>query len=163
DSQVRRELKEATNSDRRRAVWEASKEVGAVVEKDLLELVALRNESARHLGFSDYHVLQLHLNEQDQGKVLKVFDQLDRLTREPFQEAKAAIDAKLAALCGVTVAALRPWHYHDPFFQDAPAISATDLDAAYAQVDINKICEKYYAGIGLPIDDIMAHSDLYER
>src|SRR6185436_16347373 len=51
DSQVRQELKNSKDSARRRAVWEASKAVGAVVEKDLLELVNLRNEAARHLGF----------------------------------------------------------------------------------------------------------------
>jgi len=134
-----------------------------VVEKDLLELVNLRNEAARHLGFSDYHVLQLHLNEQDQDKVVKLFDQLDRLTRAPFQQAKSVIDSKLAAQCGVSVEALRPWHYHDPFFQDAPAISAIDLDSVYAKADIIKICEQYYAGIGLPIEDVLARSDLYEK
>ncbi|HXJ59706.1 MAG TPA: M2 family metallopeptidase [Verrucomicrobiae bacterium] len=163
DSQVRRELKESKDSARRREIWEASKAVGAVVEKDLLELVGLRNEAARHLGYRDYHVLQLQLNEQDQDKVLKLFDQLDRLTREPFQQAKAALDRRLAAQCGIRVEQLRPWHYHDPFFQEAPAISTLDLDTAYTNADIVKICANYYAGIGLPIDDVLARSDLLEK
>src|SRR6185503_15095725 len=64
DSEVRKVLKESKDSARRKAVWEASKEVGPVIERDLRELVALRNEAARRLGFRDYHVLQLHLNEQ---------------------------------------------------------------------------------------------------
>jgi len=30
-------------------------------------------------------------------------------------------------------------------------------------VDILKVCRDYYAGIGLPIDDVIARSDLYEK
>jgi len=163
DSEVRKVLKESRDSARRQAVWKASKEVGAVVEKDLKELVGLRNEAARQLGFKDYHVMQLYLNEQDQSKVLKLFDQLDRLTREPFVDAKREIDTKLAINCGIEVADLRPWHYHDPFFQEAPVISSTDLDAVYAKADILKLCRDYYAGMGLPIDDVLARSDFYEK
>src|SRR5207249_10523086 len=142
---------------------EASKAVGAVVEKDLRELVGLRNEAARTLGFRDYHVMQLYLNEQTQEQVLEFFDHLDELTREPFRRAKEDIDARLAKNCGVSVDDLRPWHYHDPFFQESPAVYDADLDAVYAGVDILKLCKDYYAGIGLPIDDVLARSDLYEK
>ena len=58
---------------------------------------------------------------------------------------------------------LRPWHYHDPFFQESPAVFAADLDSAYAKLDILKLCRDFYAGIGLPIDDVIARSDLYEK
>ncbi len=163
DSDVRKVLKESKDSARRKAVWEASKAVGPVVEKDLRELVGLRNQAARALGFRDYHVMQLFLNEQTQEQVLGLFDQLDELTREPYGRAKADIDAKLAMNCGISVEALRPWHYHDPFFQEAPAVYDTDLDVVYAGVDILKVCKDYYAGIGLPIDDVIARSDLYEK
>src|SRR5438093_13384586 len=163
DSEVRKILKESKDSTRRKAVWEASKAVGPVVEKDLRELVGLRNEAARALGFGDYHVMQLFLNEQTQEQVLTLFDQLDELTREPYRRAKADIDAKLAMHCGIPVGALRPWHYHDPFFQEAPAVYDIDLDVVYAGVDILKVCKDYYAGIGLPIEDVIARSDLYEK
>src|SRR5881396_221371 len=95
DSEVRKLLKESKDSARRKAVWEASKAVGAVVEKDLRELVGSRNEAARTLGFRDYHVMQLYLNEQTQEQVLELFDHLDELTREPFRRAKEDTDAKL--------------------------------------------------------------------
>lgn len=163
DSEVRKILKESKDSTQRQAVWEASKVVGAAVEKDLQELVALRNEAARALGFKDYHVMQLFLNEQSQSQVLKLFDRLDALTREPFRRAKAAIDEKLAQQSGLPVANLRPWHYQDPFFQESPSIFRTDLDAVYAKVDILKLCREYYAGMGLPIDDVLGRSDLYEK
>jgi peptidyl-dipeptidase A len=133
------------------------------VRADLLELVKLRNEAARKLGFPDYHAMMLELNEQSQAEVLRIFDELHALTREPLRAAKAAIDAKLAAGCGVAPADLRPWHYHDPFFQEAPAVYEADLDQVYEGADILKLCRDFYAGIGLPIDDVLARSDLYEK
>jgi peptidyl-dipeptidase A len=163
DSEVRRVLKESRNSEERKAVWGASKGVGALVADELNALVKLRNEAARRLGFLNYHALQLHLGEQSQEQVLKLFDELDVITREPFGKLKREIDAKLAAQCGIAVADLRPWHYHDPFFQEAPVIFAADFDSVYARADILKLCRDFYAGIGLPIDDVIARSDLYEK
>jgi peptidyl-dipeptidase A len=163
DSEVRKVLSTSTNSDERKAVWLASKKVGAQVADHLKELAILRNEVAHKLGYKNYHVLQLSLNEQNPDEVLALFDELDKLTRGPFEAAKGEIDAKLAANCGITVDELRPWHYHDPFFQESPAVFGASLDAMFKDVDIPKLCGKFYAGIGLPIDDVLAHSDLYER
>jgi peptidyl-dipeptidase A len=163
DSEVRQVLQESRDSLQRRRVWEASKGVGAVVERDLLELVRLRNQAARQLGFPDFHTLRLHLNEQDPAQVLKLFDRLETLTREPYRQVKTEIDAQLARQCGVPVAALRPWHYHDPFFQEPPAAEEASLDAVYQKVDLLQLCRAYYAGLGLPIDDVLARSDLYEK
>jgi peptidyl-dipeptidase A len=163
DSEVRKVLKESTDSARRQAVWEASKGVGPIVEEDLKELVKLRNEAARTLGFNDFHKLQLALNEQTQEQVLKLFDDLDELTRAPFLAAKRAIDARLAARHGIRTEDLNPWHYHDPFFQEPPAVYEVNLDSAYSGADILGLCRRFYGGIGLPIDDVIARSDLYEK
>jgi len=163
DSEVRKVLKESTNSDRRKAVWEASKGVGGIVAADLMELVKLRNQTATALGFKNYHALQLYLNEQDGDSLIKLFDDLDTLTRGPFQAAKAEIDGKLAARYGISVDQLRPWHYYDPFFQESPAVFTANLDAPFAKADILAMCRQFYKSIGLPIDDVIARSDLYEK
>ena len=163
DNDIRRILRESHDSAERRAAWEASKKVGLVVIDDLRELVALRNRAARKLGFTNYHVLQLHCSEQSQEQVLRLFDELDTLTREPFHEAKAQIDAALAKDCHVGVDALRPWHYHDPFFQEAPGVSGGLPKAVYEPLDIVKTCRTFFNGIGLPVDDVLDHSSLYEQ
>lgn len=163
DSEVRKVLKSSKDSARRKEVWEACKVVGKNVEADLKELAKLRNQAAKHLGFADYHKMMLHLAEQDQAQIIKLFDELDELTRDAFRAAKAEFDAKLAKDYGLPIDQLRPWHYHDPFFQEPPAVFDTDLDAVYAKADILKICRDFYAGIGLPIEDVLARSDLYEK
>ncbi|WP_171474294.1 M2 family metallopeptidase [Frigoriglobus tundricola] len=163
DSKVRSTLKESTDSALRQKVWDASKGVGAAVEADLAELVKLRNEAATQLGFKNFHALQLALNEQDGGELVKLFDDLDALTKEPFTKAKADIDARLAKKLGVKVEDLMPWHYHDPFFQESPAVFDANLDSPFKAADIPALCSTFYAGIGLPIDDVLGRSDLYEK
>lgn len=166
DSDVRKVLSESKESAQRAAVWKASKGVGPLVIADLKELVGLRNEVARHLGFKNYHVMRLTLDEQSQEEVLKLFDELDELTRGPFAAIKNEIDAKMAADYSIPVDELRPWHYHDPFFQEAPNVFGTNLDAVFAELpkeEIPILCAKFYAGIGLPINDVLTRSDLYER
>ena len=163
DSQVRQVLKTSKDPEQRRIVWEANKGVGAVVEKDLRELVLLRNEAAKKLGFKNYHALQLFLNEQNGDDLIKLFDELDELTREPFSLAKAEIDKVLAKNCGIKPDELMPWHYHDPFFQDTPAVFSTDLDQPFRKADLPKMTREFYAGIGLPIDKMLERSDLFEK
>ncbi|NQV25649.1 MAG: M2 family metallopeptidase, partial [Rhodopirellula sp.] len=162
-NEVRNILQKSSSSADRQAAWEGSKGVGSVVEKDLLALVTLRNKAARELGFANYHVMKMFLSEQKQSDILQLFDELDELTREPFRKAKSEIDEKLAENCGITVDELRPWHYHDPFFQDSPAVFGADLDGLYAKQDILKLCRVFYAGIDLPIEDVLERSDLFEK
>lgn len=50
-SAVAKVLKESKDSAERKAVWEASKKVGEDVAADLKELVKLRNEAAKQLGY----------------------------------------------------------------------------------------------------------------
>src|SRR5512135_1626540 len=163
DSAVRKVLKESEDSARRKAVWEASKGVGPVVEADLKELVKLRNQAARALRFKDFHALQLSLNEQSQEQILTLFDDLEELTREPFSKVKHEIDARLARRYRIRAEDMDPWHYHDPFFQEPPAVSEANLDAPYARADILTLCRDFYGGLGLPIEDVIALSDLFEK
>ena len=163
DGEVRQTLQKSKESGLRQQVWEASKRVGAEIENDLRDLVRLRNDAATRLGYADFHVMQLQLTELDQTQVLKLFDELDELTRAPYARAKAEIDERLAKDYGLKPDELRPWHYHDPFFQESPAVYDVDLDRPFANADISRICREFYAGLGLPIDDVLARSDLYEK
>jgi peptidyl-dipeptidase A len=162
ENQVRDILRTSKDSAQRRAVWEASKAVGPVLAPDLKKLALLRNRAARQLGFKNFHVMQLALIEQSQEQALTLFDELDALTRGPFHAAKAEIDEALARQCGVGVEELRPWHYHDPFFQEAPVIYG-DFDSIYRKIDTVKVCRTFYEGIGLPINDVLGRSDLFEK
>jgi len=163
DNQIKEILKTQTDSAKRQKAWLAGKEVGQVVATDLIRLVKLRNEAARKLGFENFHTLSLTAAEQDVKELDKIFVELYELTNEPFAELKAELDEILAGECSVKVSELMPWHYHDPFFQETPLVYDVDLDAYYQEKDVKELATKFYAGIGLPVEAILANSDLYER
>ncbi len=156
-------LRESTDNDYRKKVWEASKRVGAVVEEDIIKLVKLRNESARQLGYENYYVMSLELNEQSEEQLIRIFDELDALTVEPFLAMKSELDRELAARYGIDPDDIRPWHYHDPFFQEAPVTSAIDLDRYYKGTDPVELARSFFESIGMEVGDILSASDLYER
>ena len=132
-------LRESDDQNLRRQAWEASKQIGAQVARPLIELVELRNDIARKLGFENYYHMHLILQELDEAELFGIFDELDRLVSPVYRSYKADVDAQLAERFGLTPADLRPWHYSDPFFQEAPAADPAVyqfLVDTYAQQDI---------------------------
>jgi len=156
-------FKNEVDAGKRRSAWEASKQVGGRIAQDLLELVRLRNQAARSLGFKDYHALSLHLAEQSQEEVERVFAELFELSQAPFIRLRRQMDEKLADKFHIAISGLAPWHYQDPFFQEAPADGSFDPDLYYAGQDVKQLAMRFYSGIGLDVTDILANSDLYER
>jgi peptidyl-dipeptidase A len=85
------------------------------------------------------------------------------LTNRPFARLKGDLDEVLAGKYDVAVSELMPWHYHDPFFQETPMVYELDLDVYFEDKDVRDLAAEFYGGIGLPVDSILARSDLYER
>jgi peptidyl-dipeptidase A len=163
DNEIREVLKTQTDSLKRKQAWLAGKQVGAVVADDVIRLAKLRNQAAQKLNFDNFHTLSLAVAEQDVKEMDRIFDELYELTNEPFAGLKADLDRKLAAKYGVAVEDLMPWHYQDTFFQETPMVYDLDLDTFYKDKDVKNLAVKFYAGIGLPVESILANSDLYER
>ena len=163
DNEIKEILKTQTDSGKRKQAWLASKQVSAEVADDIIRLVKLRNEAAKKLGFDNYHTLSLATTEQDVKELDLIFEQLYELTNEPYAKLKAELDRILADNYDIAVAELMPWHYHDPFFQETPLVYELDLDAYYEDKDVKELAAQFYAGIGLPVESILASSDLYER
>lgn len=162
DNELREILHDSQDVALRRRAWEASKQIGAEVVDDLRALVRLRNESARDLGFENYYSMMLVLDELDEGELFALFDDLDRGTRAIFERYMASLGGHLARRFGTTRDALRPWHYADPFFQEAPA-AEVDLDPWFADGDIEARTSRFFTAIGLEVDDLLARADLYEK
>jgi len=163
DNEIKEILKKETDSSKRRDAWFASKQVGKAVKDDLIELIKLRNQAAQTLGFESYYIMSLNLSEQNLEELTNIFDELAGLTEAPFQEMKAELDSILAERYGIGVEGMMPWHYHDPFFQEGPMVYEVNLDKYFEDQDVKQLAEKFYAGIDLPVDDILARSDLYEK
>lgn len=163
DNDILTVLQTTSDGETAREAWEASKQIGPVVAERLRELARVRNRGAHALGYSDYHAQQLALQEIDEATLLAIFDHLEAATREPFRARKAEIDAHLAARYGIAADDVRPWHYADPFFQEAPKLGTIDLDAVYADQDVVELALRSFDAQGFDVRDVLSRSDLYER
>jgi peptidyl-dipeptidase A len=163
DNEVEDILRNSTSSSDLQIAWEGSKMIGPVVASDIVRLVKHRNTIAQKLGFSNYHEMSLKLSGQDQAEVTRIFDELDSLTRNNFAQLKGEIDNYFAKRYKIPVSELRPWHYQNRYFQEAPEIYTVDFDKYYEKQDPVNLASRYYDGIGLNVDAILANSDLYEK
>ena len=164
DNEIEETLRTSTDSATLQEAWQGSKQVGKVVEDELLKLVAKRNAIARDIGFGNYHDMSLRLDEQDPDQIDALFAQLDDLTRDAYRNIKEKeIDPFLSARLNVPAKDLMPWHYQNRFFQEAPSVYHIDLDKYYKGKDVVELARSFYRGIGIDVDDILANSDLHEK
>jgi len=155
-----------TDTAKRQKIWEALKQVGGEVDEKIIALAKVRNEAARQLGFKNYWEMQIVFQDYKPEELLKIFDELEKMTRPLFVKMKAELDAELSAKFGVPADQLMPWHYDNPFFQQAPPSKAVDPNDFYkdkTKEEIIDIAVKYYKRIGLPYEKVLAKSDMYER
>lgn len=162
DNDLRRVLAASDDSGACRRAWEAAKQIGAEVAPELLELVRLRNESARALGFASHYSMRLELDELDEAELFALLDDLERGTAPLFADYRRGLDARLAARFRVAPAELRPWHYGDPFFQEPP-LPGLDLDRHFTARPLEEMLAASFGAIGLDVRDLLARADLYER
>ena len=59
---------------KRELAWRASKQVGDAIADDPIQLVKLRNEAARKVGFDNYHTLSIVTGEQDVKELDDIFE-----------------------------------------------------------------------------------------
>ena len=163
DNRLRDVLKQSDDSEERRRAWEASKQVGTEVVGDLLALVRLRNAAAKEQGFPSYYTMMLTLDELDERELFEVLDEIDRGTRPLFERYKQELDGGLAQRFGVARDALYPWHYADPFFQEAPAAAGVNLDAWFESRSLEELTTRFFDAVGLELGDLMSRADLYEK
>jgi peptidyl-dipeptidase A len=156
-------LKAEHDSGKRQQAWETYMARGNEVRDKLIALVKLRNLTARRLGYPDFYQMRLALIEQQPQEIQSMFDELARLTDAPFTAIMQEVQGELAKHYSVAQEDLRPWHYDDPFFQEAPTVRGVRLDRLFEKVDAKDLVRRFYVGIGIDPQDILDRSDLYER
>lgn len=159
-------IQSTMDSQKRQQCWEGLKQVGAQVGSKLVSLAKLRNQAAQSLEYANFWDMKVRLQEYDPDQLLAIFDELDKLTSAPFKAMKTKLDLELAKRFKINFNDIMPWHYDNPFFQQAPPSAEIDLNNFYkdkTREQIVAIAQTFYADIGLAVEDILARSDLYER
>lgn len=157
-------LEDENDSQMRFKIWDALKQVGPQVAPRLIELAKIRNEAARALGYKNYWEMSVSFQDYDPAELTAIFDELETLTTPIFTKVKDEMDAELKEKFGVD--RIMPWHYDNPFFQQAPPSSRIDPNVFYddkTKEDIVAMATAYYDSIGLETRPILANSDLFEK
>lgn len=162
ENEIREVLKNENQVATRKAVWDASKQIGQILAPEVLALVDLRNQTAHHLGYSDFFKMQLDLQEVDEEWLLRTFDELAAKSDAAYLEMLDELEAEQARRFKVDRSELGPWAWSEPFCQEDP-FDAASLDPIVQGVDLSLVCTNFYKEMGFDIHPILERSDLYEK
>jgi len=164
DNEIEAILATSRDVPERRAAWEAAKSVGVKVDSDLRELVRLRNEVARRLGYRDHYAMAIELQEIDEDWLFASLDELEAGTAAAWGTERTAIDAQLRARVDIEGdGPLEPWFQFDMFAQEPVPADDDPLQEAIAGVDIAGSASAYFSALGFDVTSILARSDLEPR
>ena len=149
---------------RRLAAWRATRSIGGIVADKVVELATLRNDQARQLGFDDFWSLALDDEEMPEALLTGLLDELQSGSDRAWSDLKRSLDVEFGRLRGKDPEKLDPWDYPDRFLQSIPRTdAATSTDGWFQPETIVRLSREFYRGLGLPVDDIIAASDLLPR
>ena len=156
--EIRRILRTTTDSKKAERVWKAYMKLGKELDPKVRELVDVRNRIGDKQGH--YFRYRLYLARFASKNFYRFFNLLKQDMHAPYFETKKEIDKALAAKFGIDVSELRPWHYGDLYFRDAPVTAVSDLDHLFEKTDLVSLARGYLNGIGLPCDNIIKRSEI---
>lgn len=162
DNDIRYHLKHEEDPEKRKQIWEASKEIGQVLAPQIIQVVELRNQAARHLGYDHYFTMQLELQEVNEKSLFAALDQLAQDSDHAYQGVIDEIMEKAARQYGLPREQLGPWIWSEPFGQEDP-LDTKELDELAQEIDIVETSRAFYQKMGFDVTGILERSDQFER
>lgn len=162
ENDIRDILKKEHDPSKRKMTWEASKFIGNELATQILDLVAIRNEGARSVGYKNYFQMQLDLQEVDGPWLFTVLEDLAKQSEAPYLKVMKTIEQQLARKFQVRIEDLGPWAWSEPFGQEDP-IDSCELDTLINDVNISDVSIKFFQKMAIDILPILQQSDMYER
>lgn len=159
---IREILAKENDPKRRQKAWEASKEIGDVLAPKILELVRLRNKAAKSLGYDNYFVMQLDLQEVEESWLIDFLQKLHQESKGAYEKVLEHVQKEQKKRFGVTEDKLGPWAWSEPFGQEDP-LDTHELDHLVQGVDIEGSARESFKKMGFDVDTILKRSDMYER
>ena len=154
------------DSARRRRAWEAAKQVGRRGRgRTCSTLVRLRNRSARGCSASpNYYCDDARARRAGRARAVRAARRARARHAPAVRGVQAASSTRGSAGASASrPRTLRPWHYSDPFFQEAPAAEVEPRSVVRGPIAGRELTERFFAPIGFDIADLLARADLYEK
>ncbi len=162
ENDIKEILKEENDVEIRKETWEASKQIGTVLAPSILKLVGLRNQAAQSLGYSDYFMMQLELQEVDGKWLFKTLDALAEQSDAAYSQVVDEIHSKASVRFNVSPKEIGPWAWAEPFCQEDP-LDVKELDQLVKGVDLIEAAQRFYQKMNLDVSEILKRSDNFER
>jgi peptidyl-dipeptidase A len=161
-------LRKSRDLGERQRVWTVSKEIGRPLRPGLVELVKLRNQVAREMGYKSYFALKVADYGMTVDEMMKLLDDALATTRPLYDELHCWAKTQLAARFKRPPPRLIPAHWlGNRWAQSWPGlVEGTNLDPLFKGAtpeSIVKSAENFYVSLGfsrLPAT-FWERSDLY--
>lgn len=131
------------NTKQRKNYWLITSQLSDNAQDELVELVKLRNEKAKQLGFYNYYSLSLFLQQIKEDWLLKTLNNLEEKTRANFQEFIESSRKKLK------LKKFYPWDFDAAVYRWA-SIS----DSHFPKDSIFPILHRFHKNIGFKVDSL---------
>ena len=167
-NEIDNKLEKSTDLAERKAVWEASKEIGPALKPNLVTLRDLRNGVAKEMKYPDYFSLQVAAYGMTTDEMLKMLDDWMATLRPLYLQLHTWAKYKLAEKFHQPVPKKIPAHWiNNRWAQEWPGlVEAANIDKYFEGRKpewIIKTAEQFYTGLGfspLP-ESFWEKSDLY--
>ena len=167
-NQIDDKLEKSTDLGERKAVWEASKEIGPALKENLVMLRDLRNGVAKEMQYPDYFSLQVAAYGMTTGEMLKMLDNWMATLRPLYLQLHTWTKYRLAEKFHQPVPKRIPAHWiSNRWAQEWPGlVEAANLDKYFKDRKLEWIArtaEQFYTGLGFPAlpESFWQKSDLY--
>jgi len=148
-------LTQSNDEPKRKAAWEASKEIGKPLKSGLVTLRDLRNRCAQELGFSSYFGLMAGEYGMSPSELMSLANTVLEQTRPLFEQLHCYAKHEQARKFGVKVPRRIPAHWlPNRWGQQWPGfVEAANLNPLFATRDpkwIVEQSERFYTSMGFP-------------
>jgi peptidyl-dipeptidase A len=152
-NEIDKKLEKSTDLAERKAVWEASKEIGPTLKPNLVTLRDLRNGVAKEMKYPDYFSLQVAAYGMTTDEMLKMLDDWMATLRPLYLQLHTWAKYKLAEKFHQPVPKKIPAHWvGNRWAQQWPGlVEAADLDKYFEGRKpewIVRTAEQFYMGLG---------------
>ena len=167
-NQIDDKLEKSTDLAERKAVWEASKEIGPALKDNLVVLRDLRNGVAKEMKYPDYFALEVAAYGMTTDEMLKMLENWMATLRPLYLQLHTWAKYKLAEKYHQPVPRKIPAHWiNNRWAQEWPGlVEAANIDKYFGGRKLEwiiKTAEQFYTGLGFPSlpQSFWEKSDLY--
>lgn len=152
-AEISNRLRTEENQKQRKNYWLITSQLSDNAKDELVELVKLRNEKAKKLGFYNYYSLSLFLQQIKEDWLIKTFSNLEEKTRAPFQEfiesSKKKFKPEIYQRSVTKTRKFHPWDFDAALYRWA-SIS----DTHFPKDSIFHILHRFHKNIGFKVDSL---------